>query len=230
MKGLILFLMCCAPCTVLPQEQPDSIYADSLYLEDQFYVGLSYNFLLDKPSGITQRNLSYGLSLGFIRDIPLNKERNIALGLGLGYAVNSYFSNLFANDSENTITYSVAPTPVDLKRGKIENHLVEFPLELRWRTSTPEEFKFWRIYGGIKMGYVFSSRFKFVTDTDIITFTNNAIRNFQYGLTLNFGYNTFNIHAYYSLVKLFDDGTVLHDTNEKLNLRPLRIGVIFYIL
>ncbi|MEA1784546.1 porin family protein [Arenibacter sp. GZD96] len=231
MKGQIVFLFVVVPWLLYAQlNEVGAEVADTKYLEDQFYVGLSYNFIRDKPDGISQQNLSYGLQFGVIKDIPLNKTRNVALGIGVGYAVNSYYSNLFASQADNTITYAIASDSVGLRRGKLENHLIEFPLEFRWRTSTPEEYKFWRIYGGIKFGYVFSSRFKFVTNTDKIAFSNGNNTNFQYGLTLNFGYNTFNIHTYYALSALFKDGTNLGTTNTPIEFKPLRIGIIFYIL
>ncbi|NNJ39092.1 MAG: PorT family protein, partial [Flavobacteriaceae bacterium] len=58
---------------------------------------------------------------------------------------------------------------------------------------------------------------------------NRDTQNFRYGLMLNVGYNTFNIHIYYALNDFFEDTTVL-DTGEALSLTPLSIGIIFYIL
>lgn len=230
MKGLLLILFSFLAVTGIAQEAGFTKPIDSLYLEDQFYLGITYNLFLNKPTGITQRNLSYGLQGGYIKDIPLNQRRNVALGIGLGYAVNSYYTNLLASEVDGEVIYSAIGTDFDYKRSKIENHLVELPLEFRWRNSTPEEYRFWRIYAGVKFGYVFGSRSKFISNEERISFTNNDTRNFQYGLTLNVGYNTFNIHAYYSLVNLFNDGVPLVDGGEDILVRPLRIGIIFYIL
>ncbi|SHG67447.1 porin family protein [Flagellimonas flava] len=202
---------------------------DSKYLEDQFYIGLGFNFLLDRPSDVVQRNLSYNLQMGFIKDIPLNSDRDFGLGLGLGYSVNSYYTNLVASNETNTITYEVRSTE-DFTRSKLETHAIEFPLEVRWRTSTPADYKFWRIYAGGKIGYVFSGRSRLVTDENGAQgFSNNDIQKLQYGLTLSFGYNTWNINAYYALNPLLEDSTSLNGT-EPIDTRVLRIGVIFYIL
>jgi len=209
--------------------QQESSEVDPNYLEDQFYVGITYNFILNKPSPIAQRNLSYGLDVGFIKDIPLNRKRNVALGVGLGYAVNSYFTNLLVEEIDSQFQYSTLASETDSKRNKLETHLLEFPLEFRWRTSTPEEYKFWRIYTGLKFSYLLGGRSKLVTDTGKQSFYNTDLRNFQYGLTLNFGYNTFNVHVYYALNNLFEDNLTLA-TGEELNFTPLRIGLIFYIL
>ena len=224
---LIFFFLICG--IAWSQEQPrDSSQVDSRYLEDQFYIGLGYNVLLDKPNDAVQRNLSYNLQLGFIKDIPFNKRRNFGLGLGLGYAVNSYYSNVVATKVNNVVSYEVT-SQADFNRNKLETHTVELPFELRWRTSTADEYKFWRIYAGAKLGYVFSGRSRLVMENGKEAFSNDDIEKLQYGLMVNFGYNTWNIHAYYALNPLLKDGTVLQDGNP-IDFRVLRIGVIFYIL
>lgn len=207
-------------------EENDSV--DSRYLEDQFYVGFGYNLLLNKPSDAVQRNLSYNLQLGFIKDIPLNARRNFGVGLGLGYAVNSYYSSIVATQAGDDITYEVLST-ADFNRSKLETHSLEVPFEFRWRTSTAEEYKFWRIYAGAKLGYAFSARSRTVLENGTMAFSNPDIQELQYGLILSFGYNTWNVHAYYSLNPLLKDGTTLQ-SGELLDLNVLRIGVIFYIL
>ncbi len=201
---------------------------DERYLEDQFYIGLGYNLLFNRPNNTVQRNLSYNLQTGFIKDIPLNLKRNVGLGIGLGYAVNSYYSTIVATKEGDAILYEVMDQ-ADFNRSKLETHAVEFPVELRWRTSTPEEYKFWRIYAGMKFGYVFSGRSKLVMDSGSTSFSNTDIRQFQYGLMLNFGYNTWNIHAYYGLNPLLDEKVQLQN-GENIEMRVLRIGLIFYIL
>ncbi len=211
------------------QEQPkDSTQVDSRYLEDQFYIGLGYNVLLGKPSGVVQRSLSYNLQAGFIKDIPLNPRRNFGVGLGVGYAVNSYYSNVVATDLGNDVLYEVMDES-EFKRNKLETHAIEIPLELRWRTSTAEEYKFWRIYAGAKLGYVFSGRSRMVMEDGSDGFNNKDIEQLQYGLILNFGYNTWNVHAYYGLNPILKNGTDLQ-SGESIDFKVLRIGVIFYIL
>jgi hypothetical protein len=210
--------------TEVVEEQQDF----SRYLEDQFYAGFGYNVLLGKPDGVVQRNLSYNLQAGFIKDIPFNQRRNFGIGLGLGYAVNSYYSNMVVSQNADALLYEVKDVS-EFNRSKLETHAIELPFEIRWRTSTADEYKFWRIYAGAKLGYVFSGRSRVVTDSGTNGFTNDDIEKWQYGLMVNFGYNTWNVHAYYALNPLLKDGTVL-DTGEAIDIRALRIGVIFYIL
>lgn len=202
---------------------------DQKYREDQFYLGINFNLLLDFPDGANQNALSYGLQGGFIRDIPLNKACTFALGVGIGYGINSYYSNLRALEGGGDIEYVILTDPDTYKRNKLETHLIEFPLEFRWRNSTRETFKFWRIYGGAKFGYIVGSRSKYVTRDFKDSFSNSDTENFTYGLTLNVGYNTFNLHFYYGLNALFEDGVNGPD-GQQLEMSVLRLGLIFYIL
>ena len=222
MRFAILFLLVVLQSNA--QVASDSI-SNTRYFEDQFYVGLSYNFILNHPEGSNQRNLSYGLQAGIIKDIPLNRAGTKAIGIGAGLALNSYYSNLVADISGDDISYSIND---DITRSKLETHLVEFPLEFRWRNSNAEDYKFWRVYGGIKAAYVLGARSKYDLDDISEGFKNTDLTKFQYGLTLSFGYNTFNFHAYYALTELFDGNASVN--GEVLQYRPLRIGLIFYIL
>nr|WP_299345978.1 porin family protein [Allomuricauda sp.] len=222
---LVLFF-CCLGHSIFSQQTSSAALEN--YLEDQFYIGIGINFLGNRPENVVQSSLSYSLQAGFIKDIPLNKSRNFGLGLGLGYAANSYYSNIGAENDTGAILYRILDSE-EFQRNKLETHTVEVPFEIRWRTSTPVDYKFWRIYAGIRLGYVFSGRSKTVFDMGDLSFDNDDIEDFQYGLTLSFGYNTWNVHAYYGLNQILNDTAVL-DTNEAIEVNVLRIGLIFYIL
>lgn len=227
----LLFCLCALlSSSVLAQADTDTIQPpplDDRYLEDQFYIGVGYNVLLNGPENLDQRNLSYNLQFGFIKDIPLNIRRNFGLGIGLGYAANSYYTNMGVTENGDLRTYEIIDDE-NFNRSKLETHAIEFPFEIRWRTSTATEYKFWRIYAGAKLGYIFSGRSKLVADEGNLSFSNDDIDNLQYGLMLNFGYNTWNIHVYYSLNPLLKDGAYM--AGESIDLRVLRVGLTFYIL
>ncbi|WP_298502241.1 porin family protein [uncultured Maribacter sp.] len=228
MKFFNLLLLILFFISTQGQNKVDSLRLDSSFLEDQVYLGVTYNFLVNQPNDdVGQRNLSYGLQAGFIKDIPLSKDRNVALGLGLGYAINTYYSNLRATEIGSDIEYSIVSSK-DYKRNKLESHLIEMPLEFRWRNATPSNYKFWRIYAGFKLGYVVSSRSKIVSDLGDDSFYNKDTEKLVYGLTFSLGYNTFNFHAYYGLNSLFKDNVLIN--GDPILMRPLRIGLIFYIL
>lgn len=226
-----LFILCMSCCNLILAQ--DTLKLEALdstsYREDHIYMGITYNILLNRPSGITQNNLPYGIQFGYIRDIPVNKMRNFGFGIGLGYAVNNYFTNLRASQTTNGNIYSEIPNDVSFKRNKIETHILEMPLEIRWRTSTHSTYKFWRIYGGVKLGYIFANASKFVGDSGKEKFSNDDLEKFQTDVYLSFGYNTWNFYASYGLQSIFKSG-VQTVSGESLNIRALKAGLIFYLL
>ena len=231
---LLLFLLPLISFSQEEEEQykiPDSVpfSIDSLYREDQFYAGFHFNLITDKPASISQESFSGGLNLGFIRDFPLNERRNIALGIGLGWSINTYGQNLFIGKDEagNTVFKSL-DNDENYSRNRFTTQLVEAPIEFRWRTSTPETYKFWRIYGGMRLGYIYHFRSRYVDpEQEIIVNEISELDRFRLGATFTFGFNTFNFQFYYALNPFFKDGVV--DESE-VGVSTLKIGLTFYIL
>jgi Outer membrane protein beta-barrel domain len=231
MKNLLAFLFFVISIQFCHTQEEAVKYVDSLYKEDQFYAGVTYNLIGNKPSNLNQNGFSLGFHLGFIKDIPINKDRDIALGVGLGYSANSFNQNLLISEDVNgNMSFSILnESNVAFTRNKFSQHLVELPIEFRWRTSTPSEYKFWRIYTGFKMGYVFANTAKFKGDLGTIKYTNiKAFNDFQYGLTLSAGYNTWNLYLYYALNPIFSNEAQLD--GETIDMNAVKIGLMFYIL
>lgn len=211
------------------QEQTNVVVVDSLYREDQFYAGVTYNLLGSIPDKLSQNGFSGGYHLGFIRDMPINKDRNVAIGLGLGLSANSYNQNvLISKDNANNISYTLLEGNA-YSKNKFTTYLVEVPLEFRWRTSTPTDYNFWRIYMGFKLGYVFAHNTKYKGDLGKIKHHNiDDFNDLQYGLTLSVGYNTWNIHCYYGLNPIFSKEAQLNGST--IDMNAIKIGLMFYIL
>lgn len=203
---------------------------DSLYKEDQFYAGVTYNILGNKPNNLSQNGFSLGFYLGFIKDIPINKKRNVAIGVGFGYSANSFNQNLqIAKDVSGTYSYSILEDDNTYTKNKFSNHLIELPIEFRWRTSNPTKYEFWRIYPGLKLSYLFANTSKYVGDPNVNN--NNGIdgfNKFQYGLSLCAGYNTWNFYVYYALNPIFSDNVKLD--GQHLDMNAIKIGLMFYVL
>ena len=113
----ILILFICIPFFALhAQEEVEAAEViDSLYREDQFYVGVTFNLLANRPDGVRQTGFGWSLHGGFIRDMPINKNRTKAIGIGLGLAADTFNQNLFIGeepDGETTI-YEVIGSDVD---------------------------------------------------------------------------------------------------------------------
>ncbi|MEW4923281.1 porin family protein [Algibacter sp. 2305UL17-15] len=231
MKQFLIFLVFTLCTTVVFAQEITSKIVDSLYKEDQFYIGTTYNLINNKPAGLKQNSFSLGFHLGFIKDMPINKRRNKAIGVGLGYSTNSYIQNMLINkDNTGNNTYDIIDgTTINYSKNKFSEHVLEVPIEFRWRTSTASSYRFWRIYTGVKMGYVFSNRSKFIGDLGDLKYNNiEEYNDFQYGLTLSVGYNTWNLYIYYGLNPVFSDSAKIN--GETLEMNAVKIGLMFYIL
>ena len=213
----------------LSQETNDKL-VDSLYKEDQFYVAITYNLLGNIPSKISQNSFSTGFHFGYIKDMPINEKRNVALGLGLGYSANSFNHNLhIREDNIGVVNYSILEDSDTYTKNKFSMHLVEVPFEFRWRTSDATEYKFWRIYTGFKFGYLLANTTKYRGDLGNDKFRNvKDFNTFQYGLTLSVGYNTWNLHLYYALNPVFSSDALLN--GNAIDLNAIKVGLMFYIL
>ena len=213
-----------------PVTQRDTTFytkVDSLYREDQFYFGVTYNLLQQKPVGFTQNGLSTGFHLGFLRDMPINKKRTFAIATGLGISYNKYHQDLVVSIVDGNPNYGLVQDAT-YSRNKLEQVFIDLPLEIRWRNSTPESHKFWRVYAGFKVRYLIFDKTKYIAATEEITILNNKDFNqFQYGPFLSFGFNTWNFHAYYGLNPLFKSARV---DGELIEMKTLNLGLQFYIL
>jgi hypothetical protein len=230
---LTLFLSFLCAATLWSQDKVTDTTAvlDPKYREDQFYFAITYNLLGDKPNNVKQTGFSSGFHLGYIRDMPINERRNFAIGLGLGFSLNSYNENIFIykNDAGEVEYINLSESDINYSKNKFSTYLVELPLEIRWRTSTVEEYKFWRIYTGFKVGYLVASSTKFKGDQGKIKNSNlKDFNDFQYGLTLSAGYNTWNFHLYYSLNPILSKDAKIE--GQSIDMYAIKFGLIFYIL
>lgn len=232
MKYLVLILLialgfqtlCLGQEITDPTETPDDKYR-----EDQFYFGVSYNLLRRMPSDMTQNGFSSGFHFGFIRDMPVNPERTLAFGLGLGYSANSINQNLFiSKDSQGNLSYQIVESG-SFSKNKMIMHFVEVPFEFRWRTSTAASYKFFRFYPGFKIGYLFASSVKYKGDEGEFKLTKiDDFDKLQYGFTLSAGYDKFNAHVYYALNSIFKEQAKLN--TQSLQTSIIKIGLMLYIL
>ena len=206
--------------------QPGSY--ESKYFEDQFYIGVQFVGSTNRDSSIENQSLPYSLNAGFIKDLPLNPERNMGLGLGLGYNLDILHPNIAIS------------SPVSGKRVAVENtisqtdiitHSIEVPLEFRWRTSTAEIYTFWRIYSGVSYLYNFSNKTSF---TDLQGFPTDdtlpdSYNKQNFTVYTSIGYGTWNFHVKYYLQPFFKKGTI-GANGTPLDYNHIKFGLMFYIL
>jgi len=226
--SLIIFFV---TANLLAQDTLNNSAVDSLYREDQFYIGINYNIITSVPNGVSTSGLSGGLQFGFLRDIPLNKRRNIAVAIGAGFAFDQYGENLFIGEdvSEKSIFTILNNTDYTYDRNRFSTAIIELPIEFRWRTSTPESYRFWRIYSGFRFGYAYYYKATLIqpnnniNQTDIPEFDPVRLR-----ATLSFGNSKINFFGSYSINPFFKN--VVTTNGSSVDFRSIKLGLIFYIL
>ena len=201
---------------------------DNNYLEDQIYLGLYYSALTSAPENFNQNKFSSTLNFGFIRDLPLNKQRNFGLGVGVGLSLGSSNSNLKLSELNNIINGEIV-SGEDFTKNKWNTSSIEIPFEIRWRTSTPTNYKFWRVYFGIKTSYLLKSKYKFESVNSDYSIQTLPLRKTQSGITVNAGNNTWNLGLYMGLNPIFNKEFGQNNPEIK-DLKEFKLGLVFYIL
>lgn len=205
---------------------------DEKYREDQFYVGITYNLISDVPDNVNLKGVTGGLHFGFIRDMPINAQRNWAIGLGIGMSLDQYGQNLLITEDEdkNTIFRVINDDVINFKANRFSTYTVEVPLELRWRTSAPNIYQFWRVYAGLRVGYSYWYQSKFLSDNANITQRDiDEFGPWRFTANISAGYGPFNVFFSYALNPFFTDARI-QQTQEEFGFRPMKLGIIFYIL
>ncbi|MNE10334.1 hypothetical protein D3C80_1030430 [compost metagenome] len=124
--------------------------------------------------------------------------------------------------------YTIIADGEDYSKNKFSQLFVDVPIEFRWRTSTYESHKFWRIYSGFKLSYLVYDKSVFNSSAGNSKISNNKdFNDFTYGAYVASGYNTLNVYAYYGLNSLFKSAKT---SEENLTMNSFNIGIMFYIL
>ena len=195
------------------------------YREDQFYFGSSYFIQTQPLDEFKQNGFSGNFQLGFIRDFPLNDSSTKAIGIGFGYERNFFTSNIQPVESNSNIDYRIVVSRFLESKNKISFSSLVIPLEYRWRRSSIDQYKFWRIYSGFKL----KKNFPLYSDPSYGSeITIDDIEDWTTSIYINAGYNTWNISLEYDLKPILKNKKTSNGQN--LNISFFRLGLIFYIL
>ena len=195
------------------------------YREDQFYFGSSYFIQTQPLDEFKQNGFSGNFQFGFIRDFPLNDSSTKAIGIGFGYERNFFTSNIQPIQSDNNIDYRIVISRFLESKNKISFSSLVIPLEYRWRRSSIDQYKFWRIYSGFKLKKNFPLYSNPSYGSEI---TIDDVEDWTTSIYINAGYNTWNISLEYDLNPLLKNKKTTN--GENLNISFFRLGLIFYLL
>ncbi len=203
----------------------------SHYLEDQVFFNLSYINIRHLYPGVSQQGFSHAVSFGFIRDIPVNLRRNLGFGLGFGYERDVYYQNLRIGKDEQTgrIIYEVL-TPGDYINNAFVVKKLIMPVEFRYRNSTAERFRFFRIYTGFLLGYTVGAESHYETEKLAVQYIKlTAIPSrWQYGVYVYAGYGELNGYVYYGLNDLWSQKVAVN--GQHAPMYDLKFGVMLSFL
>ena len=202
-----------------------SVISKDFYREDQFYIGSSYFIQTEPIKSFKQNGFSGNFQFGFIRDFPLNNNSTKAIGLGLGYERNFFTSNIQPIETNGNIDYRIVISRFLESKNKISFSSFVLPIEYRWRSSSIDQYKFWRIYTGLKIKKNFPLYSNPSYGSEI---TIDEIEDWTTSIYLNTGYNTWNISLEYDLNPILKNQKT--SNGENLNISFFRLGLVFYIL
>ena len=202
-----------------------SVIGKDFYREDQFYFGSSYFIQTEPIENFKQNGFSGNFQFGFIRDFPLNNNSTKAIGLGLGYERNFFTSNIQPIETNDNIDYRIVISRFLESKNKISFSSFVLPIEYRWRRSSIDQYKFWRIYSGLKIKKNFPLYSNPSYGSEI---TIDEIEDWTTSIYLNTGYNTWNISLEYDLNPILKNQKT--SNGENLNISFFRLGLVFYIL
>src|SRR5699024_8275025 len=132
--------------------------------------------------------------------------------------------NLLVSEQESgqSLFQVLTQDDYDYKVNRFSTYIIEMPIQFRWRTSTSDTYRFWRIYSVVKLGYLYYFKSKFEQPQKTIIQTEvDELNRFRYGASLVFGYSSVNFMIYYSLNSLFDAHTV---DNQPIGLSVIKVG------
>lgn len=195
------------------------------YREDQFFFGSSYFIQTQPIDEFKQNGFSGNFQFGFIRDFPLNDSSTKAIGIGFGYERNFFTSNIQPIESDSNIDYRIVVSRFLESKNKISFSSLVIPLEYRWRTSSVDQYKFWRIYSGFKLKKNFPIYSNPSYGSEI---TIDDVEDWTTSIYINAGYNTWNISLEYDLNPLLKNKKTTN--GENLNISFFRLGLVFYLL
>ena len=195
------------------------------YREDQFFFGSSYFIQTQPIDEFKQNGFSGNFQFGFIRDFPLNDSSTKAIGIGFGYERNFFTSNIQPVESDSNIDYRIVVSRFLESKNKISFSSLVIPLEYRWRRSSIDQYKFWRIYSGFK----FKKNFPLYSNPSYGSeITIEDVEDWTTSIYINAGYNTWNISLEYDLNPLLKNKKTTN--GENLNISFFRLGLVFYLL
>lgn len=198
----------------------------NFYREDQFYIGASLVLLDSNDQELNPRGISNHIQFGVIRDFPLSQDGRFATGLGIGVSFDRLNTNFFSDQTNKGITIFRFNDNENDPPLYLSHQSLEIPWSFRWRSSSPENYAFWRVYAGVSFQWIYRAK---MNQLEVFQSALQELNRFNAHANLSFGYNTWNFYLSYPLSSFFNQ-KVQFESNQTVKLIPIKIGLIFYLL
>lgn len=212
---------------------------------DRLMIDLFSDIWTNTPEGMDINTINRGINFSMMQDFKLGVSP-FSVATGLGIASHNLYSDYVYEYTPNSLS-SAWPQPgtydfhqifyswSDVKKNKLSLTYLNVPLEFRYRNhNLPKTF---RIYAGIRAGYLINAHTKFhakAEDGASMEFGPEEIKikesklgnleKFQLGITGKIGYGRVNVYAYLPLTEIFKDNYAA-----ELGMKPISVGLTFIV-
>lgn len=220
MKKIIFSLLCIIPLLAFSQEKAKKVSETAI---KRISVGaeIYQDFWMNWPAKMNVRAINQGAGGFIMYNIPMGTSP-LSFSIGAGIGCHNLYSNSTVTDIKaDTITFTPIPDSIDYKKSKLGLTYLDFPIELRFVAKNKVRFSV-----GVKLGYLLDAKTKYKGDNLIGDQYTEKLRKvdhvdkFRFGPTIRFGYNWFQVMAYYSVTQVFDKGF-------GPELYPISVGITF---
>jgi hypothetical protein len=210
---------------------------------DRIIMDFNADLWSNQPTGVEMKSLSRTFNITMFRDIRL--DRNFAIGIGLGFSGSNVYTNSIFEDSNNSSPWALSTqgsgynfkqiaSNFELKGNKLYLGYFNLPVEVRYRNlNTPHLF---RVSLGAKVGYLSTASTKVAVENQGGVFGAGSQTDFKYkelgvkninkvqfGLSARVGYGRFGVNAYLPLTPVFKE-------NQSTDMNFFSIGISMFML
>ncbi len=201
-----------------------------------FSVDVFYDIWQNLPGDAKNKGISFGNSFQAMYERHIwKKDGTFRLALGGGITTHKLSMDQYIRDIKDVIEFTPIDDAVDYKKSKLVVNYLDFIAELRFKSPSKIRFAIGArvglkigshfTYNGQRVNYSSASgamvkASDFAVEEKVIFKGVDPLEKIKFGPTIRLGYKFFNLYAYYSITKLFDEvnGPQVY---------PISIGITF---
>lgn len=210
---------------------------------DRLMVDLFTDIWSNTPTAMETNAINRGISISMLQDFRLGQSE-FSVAAGLGFTSHNLYSDHFYEFRPNYFSsmfpppgsfqfYKISDAYGELKNNKLSLNYLNLPLEFRYRNEKLSHT--FRIYAGVRLGYLVDAHTKLHLKNESGVFGINTqtewkykekklgnLEKFQFGITGRIGYGRVNLFAYLPLTNTFK-------SNMHTGMKPLSVGLTFIL-